>query len=118
MVKTFTSVHLSSVDIEIIGEIIRLCAGCRIYCICGSIYKKAAKYNFPDSSNQLFLTFHTSDELWFSAESVNFKNQYKHHLYLKKQIRPNEIKAQLKAGILTITAPFSEKVPKTKVDVE
>ena len=58
----------------------------------------------------------TSDELWFSAESVNFKNQYKHHLYFKKQIRPNEIKAQLKAGVLTITAPF-EKVPKTKVDV-
>jgi len=60
----------------------------------------------------------TSDELWFSAESVNFKNQYKYHLHFKKQIRPNEIKAQLKAGILTITAPFAEKVPKTKVDVE
>ncbi|MFX1514967.1 MAG: Hsp20/alpha crystallin family protein [Promethearchaeota archaeon] len=60
----------------------------------------------------------TSDELWFSAESTNFKNQYTHHLHFKKQIRPIEIKAHLKTGILTISLPFTEKVPKTKVDVE
>ncbi|MFX0125365.1 MAG: Hsp20/alpha crystallin family protein [Candidatus Hodarchaeota archaeon] len=60
----------------------------------------------------------TSDELWFSAQSAEFKKQYKHHIYFKKRIRPNDIKAHLRAGILTITAPFVDKVPKTKVDVE
>ncbi|MHA2203562.1 MAG: Hsp20/alpha crystallin family protein [Candidatus Hodarchaeales archaeon] len=60
----------------------------------------------------------TGDELWFSADSAEFKKQYKHHLHFKKRIRPNEIKAHLKAGILTITVPFADKVPKTKVDVE
>ena len=60
----------------------------------------------------------TGDELWFSAHCDEFKKQYRHHLHFKKRIRPNEIKANLKAGILTITVPFADKVPKTKVDVE
>ncbi|UCG04262.1 MAG: Hsp20/alpha crystallin family protein [Candidatus Heimdallarchaeota archaeon] len=60
----------------------------------------------------------TNDELWFSAQGTEFKNHYRHHFYFKKRIRPNEIKALLKAGILTITAPFVDKVPKTKVNVE
>ena len=60
----------------------------------------------------------TNDELWFSAQSAKFKNQYKHHFHFKRQIQPNQIKAHLKAGILTITAPLAEKVPITKVDVE
>ena len=60
----------------------------------------------------------TNDELWFSARSDEFNKEFQHHLYFKKRIRPDEIRAHLKAGILTITAPFVDKVPKTKVDVE
>lgn len=60
----------------------------------------------------------TSDELWFSAQNDEYNKHYKHHLHFRRRIRPNEIKAHLKAGILTITAPFVEKVPKTKVEVD
>jgi HSP20 family molecular chaperone IbpA len=59
----------------------------------------------------------TSNELWFSAESNKFKKRYKHHIHFRQQIRPEGIKAYLKAGILTITAPFIEKGPKTRVEV-
>ncbi|UCE13279.1 MAG: Hsp20/alpha crystallin family protein [Candidatus Heimdallarchaeota archaeon] len=60
----------------------------------------------------------TNDELWLSARSEKFDRTYQHHLYFKKPIRSNEMKARLSAGILTIYAPFLEKVPKTKVDIE
>ncbi|MFX0211581.1 MAG: Hsp20/alpha crystallin family protein, partial [Candidatus Hodarchaeota archaeon] len=60
----------------------------------------------------------TSDELWFSAQNDEYNKHYNHHIHFRRRIRPNEIKAHLKAGILTITAPFVEKVPKTKVEVD
>lgn len=60
----------------------------------------------------------TSDELWFSAQNDEYSKHYEHHIHFRRRIRPNEIKAHLKAGILTITAPFVEKVPKTKVEVD
>ena len=60
----------------------------------------------------------TIDELWFSAQSDEFNKEFRHHLHFKKRIRPDEMKARLRAGILTITVPFVNQVPKTKVDVE
>ncbi len=60
----------------------------------------------------------TNEELWISAESKEFDRKYKHHLYFKRPVRSEEVKARLKAGILTITAPFMDRIPKTKVDVE
>lgn len=60
----------------------------------------------------------TNDELWLSAQSKKFDKTYRHHLYFKRPVCSNEMKSHLSDGILTITAPFLEKVPKTKVDVE
>ncbi len=60
----------------------------------------------------------TNEELWISAKSAEFDKQYKHHMYFKRPIRSEEVKAHLKAGILTITAPYTDQIPKTKVDVE
>ncbi len=60
----------------------------------------------------------TNEDLLFSARNDEFKKEYQHHLYFKRLIRPDEMKAELKNGILTITVPFVDKIPKTKVDVE
>ena len=60
----------------------------------------------------------TNEELWISAKSTEFDRTYKDHLYFKRPIRSEEVKAHLKAGILTITAPYMDPIPKTKVEVE
>ncbi len=60
----------------------------------------------------------TSDELWLSARSDDFNKEYHNHLHFRKSIRLKEMKATLKAGILTIIVPYVDKIPKTKVDVE
>ncbi|MFW9904975.1 MAG: Hsp20/alpha crystallin family protein [Candidatus Thorarchaeota archaeon] len=80
------------------------------------------KYNItmevPGISRDQISLEATSDELWFSAKNDEFNKHYEHHLQFRKRIRPNEIQAHLKAGILRITAPYIEKVPKTKVEVD
>ncbi|MHA2293425.1 MAG: Hsp20/alpha crystallin family protein [Candidatus Hodarchaeales archaeon] len=60
----------------------------------------------------------TNDELWFSATNKELKKEFHHHIHFRRPIRPVEIKANLKRGILTITAPYSERIPKTKVNIE
>ncbi|MFX1336965.1 MAG: Hsp20/alpha crystallin family protein [Promethearchaeota archaeon] len=60
----------------------------------------------------------TDRELWFYARSEEFNKEFKHRLSFKRLIRPKETTAKLRRGILTITAPLLEKVPKTKVAVE
>ncbi|MFX1286763.1 MAG: Hsp20/alpha crystallin family protein [Promethearchaeota archaeon] len=60
----------------------------------------------------------TSDELWLSARNEEFNKEYKHHLYFRRAIRSPEMNATLKAGILTITVPYVDKIPKTRVDVK
>ncbi len=60
----------------------------------------------------------TSDELWFKAENEELEKEYQYHLYFRKPIKPEEISARLKAGILTIKAPYSEPSSKRKVNID
>ncbi|MFX0206858.1 MAG: Hsp20/alpha crystallin family protein [Candidatus Hodarchaeota archaeon] len=60
----------------------------------------------------------TSEELWLSARNEEFNKEYHHHLHFRTSIRSSEMKATIKAGILTITVPYVDRIPKTAVDVE
>ncbi|MFX0087908.1 MAG: Hsp20/alpha crystallin family protein [Candidatus Hodarchaeota archaeon] len=60
----------------------------------------------------------TSDELWFKAVNEELEKEYQYHLYLRKPIKAEEISARLKAGILTIKAPYSEPNSKRKVNID
>jgi len=59
----------------------------------------------------------TVDELWFNAENKELDKEYNYHTYFRTPIKSDEISAKLKAGVLTITAPFSEMNPKRKVNI-
>jgi HSP20 family molecular chaperone IbpA len=58
------------------------------------------------------------NELWLSAQNEEFNKDYREHIYFREDVNPSEVKANLKAGILTIIAPYAHKVPKTRVKVE
>jgi len=60
----------------------------------------------------------STEEIWFRAESEEMKRGYQTHLYFRKPVKVEAIKASLKAGILTIQAPFLNKKPKKRVDIE
>jgi HSP20 family molecular chaperone IbpA len=60
----------------------------------------------------------TQDELWLNAENDEIKREYREHLYFREPIDPTNVSANLKAGILTIIAPYATKKPKTKVNIE
>jgi HSP20 family protein len=60
----------------------------------------------------------SSEELWLQAKNEGYEKNYRLHLFFRKSIKIDQIKANLKAGILTITAPFSDKEPKTKVKID
>ncbi|MFX0186057.1 MAG: Hsp20/alpha crystallin family protein [Candidatus Hodarchaeota archaeon] len=60
----------------------------------------------------------SSEELWLQAKNERYDKNYRLHLLFRKSIKSDQIKANLKAGILTITAPFSDKEPKTKVKID
>jgi HSP20 family molecular chaperone IbpA len=60
----------------------------------------------------------TQDELWLNAKNDELKRKYREHLYFQEPIDPNKVSANLKAGILTIVAPYATKKPKTKVNIE
>lgn len=60
----------------------------------------------------------TNEDLIISARSEELNKEYQHHLYFRRPIRPDEMKAHLKYGILTIIAPYANRIPKTRIDVE
>lgn len=60
----------------------------------------------------------TPNELWLKAKNEDLKKDYHEHLHFKDAIDPNKVKANLNAGILTITAPYAAKKTKTKVNIE
>jgi HSP20 family molecular chaperone IbpA len=60
----------------------------------------------------------TSEELWLRASNEEFNKEYEAHMYFKKLVKIEEVKANLKLGILTIKIPYLDKEPKTKVKVE
>jgi HSP20 family molecular chaperone IbpA len=57
-------------------------------------------------------------ELWLQAKNERYEKNYRLHLFFRKEIKTDQIKANLKSGILTITAPFLNKEPKTKVRID
>ena len=59
----------------------------------------------------------TPDELWLNAKNEEFSKNYEEHLFFRDSIDPDKVNAELKAGILIITAPYSDVKPKKRVDV-
>ncbi|MHA1975768.1 MAG: Hsp20/alpha crystallin family protein [Candidatus Hodarchaeales archaeon] len=59
-----------------------------------------------------------SDGIWLKAENEKLDKKYKNHFHFKEPIDPEKVSAKLKAGILSITAPYTNKKPKTKVNIE
>ncbi|MHA1995184.1 MAG: Hsp20/alpha crystallin family protein [Candidatus Hodarchaeales archaeon] len=60
----------------------------------------------------------TPDGLWLNAKNEELKKEYKNHFHFREPIDPEKVNARLKAGILMVTAPFANKKPKTKVNIE
>ncbi|MHA2174818.1 MAG: Hsp20/alpha crystallin family protein [Candidatus Hodarchaeales archaeon] len=60
----------------------------------------------------------TPDELWLEAKNKALNKEYREHLYFKDAVDPNQVKAKLNAGILTLTAPYTVKKVKTKVNID
>lgn len=60
----------------------------------------------------------TPDGLWLHAENEEMKKKYKNHFHFREPIDPEKVTARLKAGILIVTAPYANKKPKTKVNIE
>jgi HSP20 family molecular chaperone IbpA len=60
----------------------------------------------------------TPDELWLNAENEEFNKKYEEHLFFRDAIDPEKVNAQLKAGILKITAPYANRKPKKRVDID
>lgn len=60
----------------------------------------------------------TPDGLWLNAENEELNKKYKNHFHFREPIDPEKTNARLKAGILTVTAPYANKKPKTKVNIE
>lgn len=60
----------------------------------------------------------TPDELWLTAQNDELKKDYQEHLHFRDAVDPSQASANLKAGILTVIAPYTNKIPKTRVKVE
>jgi HSP20 family protein len=60
----------------------------------------------------------TAEELWLKAKNEEFNKNYEEHLFFRDAIDPDKFNAQLKAGILRITAPFANVKPKKLVNIE
>jgi HSP20 family molecular chaperone IbpA len=69
------------------------------------------------SRDQINLEIST-DELWFKAKNEELKKEYHYHLFFRKPVKAEEISAKLKAGILTIKAPYSEPSNKRTVNID
>ncbi len=60
----------------------------------------------------------TPDELWLNAKNEEYNKNYEEHLFFDDSINPDKVNAELKAGILLVTAPFANVKPKKRVNVE
>ncbi len=60
----------------------------------------------------------TPDGLWLDAKNEELDKKYKNHFHFKEPIDPEKVNAKLKAGILIVSAPYANKKPKTKVNIE
>ncbi|MHA2289399.1 MAG: Hsp20/alpha crystallin family protein [Promethearchaeota archaeon] len=60
----------------------------------------------------------TPDGLWLNAKNAELDRKYKNHFHFREPIDPEKVNAHLKAGILVVTAPYANKKPKTKVNIE
>lgn len=58
------------------------------------------------------------DEIWLEARNEELDKEYRRNLLLRKSIDPTMVKASMKAGLLTITAPLAEKGEKYKVNID
>ncbi len=60
----------------------------------------------------------TAEELWLNAKNEEFNKNYEEHVFFRDSINPDKVNAQLKAGILIITAPYANIKPKKRVNIE
>ncbi len=59
----------------------------------------------------------TPDGLWLNAKNEDLDKDYKNHFHFREPIDPEKVNAHLKAGILVVKAPYANKKPKTRVDI-
>ena len=75
------------------------------------------RFEIPGVSKEDIQLEITPDELWLNAKNEEFNKEYEEHLFFHNSIDPDKINAELKAGILVITAPYANVEPKKRVDV-
>lgn len=97
------------------------CLGGKLYPI-ASLEKNHEKYTLiielPGITKDDINLELTSEEIWLEAKNEESEKHYVYRNFFENPIIPEQAKAKLKMGILTLHLPLKEGETKVKVDIE